>query len=328
MRKLLLFFAALFCGSAAIAQIQIGSAEIPRLNRAGDLDEDDLEAFRATTTVFYIQARDRPRRADFERALRDVWTITPFIVATPDEMADYEDGRKYSSAGFGGFVVQQQGRMTGSTSLHLSYDINIARFNRRGEVKGERLLARFLIEADAATQSKFLNPVTFYSETRQGKALRALYYDAEIYNWGPGFLRTYARIINDALLAKDKRGIFTGVSDDKALRALKRDTLFMPPRLRAGSAKNRADEEGDEREADLAEAYGHPIAFIADDVLQQRILDGVLPTYYLQYVRSSSDKHVAVFDGRAGRIIYADYTPISFGFKSKDLKKIARAIDD
>lgn len=305
------------------------------MNSAGSLDDGDVEAFRNTTTVFYIQAGDADRKAEFETALRSVWTITPFIVATPDEMGQYDDGHKYSEAGFGGYIVQRTSRSgMVTTNTHLSYDFEITDYNKKGKESGRTLLARFLLSPDDRTlmQSRFMAP----SRMQRREMTRTLYTTSVFSNWGPGYLRSYAKVINDALLAKTRRRIFSGLKDD-ALAAVARDTLFLPISL-----KNRysgltgiereaeADDDDDDDKGakdDMRSAYPFKAQFVDDETLQRRILTATKPVYYVTYVRSSADKHVAVFNGQTGQQLYAEYTPISYNFKAKDLRKVGKAID-
>jgi hypothetical protein len=320
---------------SATAQIQIGSAEIPMpLTGGGNLDNNALEAFKKTTTVFYIQEADVARKAQFEQALKGVWTITPFIVAGPDEMDAYADGRKYSQAGFGGYIIQRTsygGR--GGTATYLTYDFGVADFDRSGKSDGRKLLARFLLNPDEQTLRQSFRPVAVWGKAKdrqEQSMMRTLYTTSKFANWGPGYLRGYAKSINDALLKKERRSLNT-TSKVEGLSAVKRDTLFLPRSLQTRysglTGAERSTGGDDEGAEEMRSSYKFTSVWIDDEDLQQRILTATKPIYYLLYVRAASEKYVSVFNGKTGEMLYAAHSLLSYNFKGKDLKDLAKAID-
>ena len=322
---------------SADAQIQIGSAEIPMpLTGGGNLDNAALEAFKKTTTVFYIQADDVARKAEFEKALKGVWTITPFVVAGPDEMDAYADGQKYSQAGFGGYILQRSGYGGGrmNTATHLTYDFSVMDYGKNGKPDGRKLLARFLLNPDEQTLRQSFRPVAVWgkSKDRQEQSMmRTLYTTSKFANWGPGYLRGYAKNINDALLKKERRSFNTS-SKAEGLSALQRDTLFLPRSLQTRysglTGAERQGSGGDEEGAEeLRASYKFTSVWIDDEDLQQRILTAMKPVYYLLYVRASSEKYVSVFNGKTGEMLYAAHSLLSYNFRGKDLKDLAKVID-
>ena len=339
MKRFLTLLLLALATTSARAQIQIGSAEIPTMMGGGAFNGAALELLKKKTTVFFIQESDVARKADFEKALKGVWTITPFIVAGPDEMDAYADGRKYSQAGFGGYIIQKQGRSgVMNTSTHLTYDFFVADYNNSGKQAGRTLLARFLVSPDAQTLRQSASGVGMFGQRRDQKErtmMSALYTTAKFANWGPGYLRGYAKTINDLLLSKTRRNFNTGTKDGDALAVLKRDTLFLPRSLQnrysglTGQERMAGDDDDDDKDEgdDMRSAYEFKSAWIDDAELQQRILSATKPIYYLLYIRSSSEKHVSVFNGQTGQMLYTDYSMLSYNFKGKDLKKLAKAVD-
>lgn len=329
MKKLCLFLLMACTLSVSLhAQIQIGDAETPAGGRAGKLEDEDVETFKKMTTVFFIQMKDKDRKADFEKVLKEVWTINPFIVATPDEMKTYSDGRKYASFGFGGFVIAS----SKSASTHLSYDLSIDRYKKNGEQKGRTLLARFILMPDNETLRESYRNISTGNNTKQEQKLMTMFYTTSVFqNWGPGYLKGYALFINNALIAKERRGIFNQVVDKEALANLKNTTLYIPDYTKAKyNAFTGRDKENDEEGIDeeLTKAYPYPVAYLSDVAMQQKILSPTEPVYHLQYIRSSTDKYVSIFESKSGKLIYSVYSPISYNFKMKDLKKIAKLAEE
>lgn len=333
MKKLLLALSAsLLLAAGTKAQIQIGGAEIPTMGSAGRLDEEDLEAFKKTTTVFIVQTKDEDRIGDFEEALKDVWTITPYKVITPDKLENYSDGHRYSYFGFGGFIISN-GR-SGATSVHLTYDLSIDRFKKNGDTKGRILLARFFVSPDPATLEKSVRGNYMFGGGKkyEREMLRFMYTQSEFRNWGAGYLKGYAKFINDALQAKKRRGIFDSDHDKDKMKALVRDTLWLPNSIKlhyqaiSMFGGNREEEDAWD-DADLHKAYPYAIAYIDDAALQDKILHSPKPVYYLIYARSSTEKYVDIFEGRSGEQIYTEHTSLSYNIKLKDVRRIAGIID-
>jgi len=146
-------------------------------------------------------------------------------------------------------------------------------------------------------------------------------------NWGPGFIKGYLKTINDGLAQEKKRGLYSEMTDD-GLQRLGRDTLFVPNYVNKHFSMFTGHEsEDDEKDTEgVRDVYPHRIKFVSDEELNQMLVNRTQPFYYLLFVRSSTDKYVNVFEGTTGKMLYARYTPVSYNFKNKDLKKIARAI--
>ncbi len=316
----------------AHAQIQVGSAELPTMGRAGKLTEDDLARFKGTTTLFTLQDRDYSQAADFEKAIAASWKFTPFKVIRASEIGQYRRERnKYSFATFGGFVVQHQSRGIGggSVSTHLSYDLWMPHYKKNGEVSGQDLYARIMLSPDDVTLRRSGSGLSPFGSNKEWSASLAqrLYTSSSFSNWNAGFLQGYLAAVSRHLAADEERGVFSELSNDNALAGLQRDTLFIPlyvnNKYNALSGTEQEAEEGDE--ADIRKAYPYPVKYLDADALSARILAGGKPIYYLTYVRSSTDKYVNVYRS-TGDLLYAQYTPISFNFKNKDLSRLAKRV--
>lgn len=313
------------------AQFQIGGAIVPSGGRAGKLRDDDVDRFKHTTTVFLLQTKDKPRLADFEKAIGSVWTITPFKVVTLDGLDALPQGQ-YTYFGFGGYIVNTP---RGGSSTHIFYELLLPDYNSAGEQKGFTLLGRFVLSPDmAALASVSGKTETFESkakrEKRQDRETHALYTRANYANWGPGQIKGYLKSINDYLLQGKRRGIFDEIVEEDKLKALSKDTLFLPEYVKDRLNPFTGDEvtkDDDDAIAETSAAYTFPYRYIREEELEQRIVSATKPIYHLIYVRSSSGKYVSVVEGMSGTIVYSQYVNASYNFKMKDLKKLANNIN-
>jgi len=324
------------CGSLNLhAQFQIGDAMVPTGGRAGALKDDDLETFKKSTTIFVVQPNDEPHIADFRKSIAEMWTITPFRVVTADSMRHFR-GKKYSLFSFGGFTISRTSSsgMT-TTSTHISYDLTIPNYNRKGEVDGRTILARFILSPDLGTVSELSRPGNTFEgkkarEERESSQGARLNKSAKYSNWGPGQIRGYLKAINDHLAAAKRRGIFDEIIEKSEIKALARDTIYLPnylnDKLNPFSRTEKTDED-DEVEEGAAKAYPFPHRYINKEDLERLILNSSKPIYHLIYVRSSSNKYISVVEAQSGKIIYSLFHNISYNFKMKDLKKLASYVD-
>lgn len=321
--------------SSAFAQFQIGDAQVPTGGRAGSLRSEDLEAFKKSTTVFVLQTGDADRIDMFRKSIAEIWTVTPFRVVLPDS-ARFFRGKKYSSFGFGGFTVEHRsssGMVT--TNTHVSYDLTIPDYDKHGEQKGRTILARFILSPDMSsvmdlsrTQSTFEGKKA--RDEREEREANRLYKSAQYANWGPGQIRGYLKSINDLLAAGERRGMFEEITEKDALTVLSKDTLILPQYLRnklnafTGTEKAEEDEGEDE---DEKKAYPFPFRYVSSDELENILVNSTKPVYHLIYVRSSTNKYVSVVEAKSGRIIFSRFTNLSYNFKMKDLKAVAKYAD-
>lgn len=312
----------------AIAQIQIGSNEIPTMNRAGNISPHELEEFKKTTTLFTLQYKDYAQQQQFEKAIRAVWTITPFKIIKPDEIGNYTNKGNYSFFSFGGFMIQHQGSATLTSSMHLSYDLWLPDVKKNGKIN-QRFFSRIWLYPNNETFITAMKGNGLRNKDFNERMLSFLYDHALLYNWGAGFLKGYLKTVNDRLLARDERGPFSKETDRKALRSLKQDTLYIPDYvyIHFNALTGAEVKTNDETDENLQKAYSLPIKVVPAAMINEMILNGNKTVKYLLYIKSSTDKFINVFDGNTGMLIYARYIKISYNFKNKDLSRLEKSVD-
>lgn len=311
------------------AQIQVGSAEIMKpLGAPGKIKDSEYEALKKTTTLFTLQFADYDQEAIFEAAIKRVWTVTPFKIISPSEIGQYAAKPGYSFFTFGGYMIttNHNGMANDYRYLHYTYDLWMPNPKKKN---GDRwLFGRYYVYTDynAYTKSRF------YSNTNNKKFSSMLteymYNDALIYNWGPAYLIGYLKEINDCLIAEETRNVFDDVSYKQSLKSLAKDTLYVPDYVNIQfNMFSGAEKVDDEKDDELSEAYKFPIRFVTTAELSKLILDESRSIKYLVYTRSGSYKWVSVFESGTGKMLYTEKAQMSYNFKRKDLRKIAKLID-
>lgn len=313
-------------GLSAQAQIQVGSNAIATMNKPGKLSESRLEAFKKTTTVFTLIYKDYEQKEVFEKAIASVWKITPFKIIRPDELDQYmKEG--YSVFSFGGFVINHVGEQVVTTTITLSYDLWMPEVKKHGKKVKEHFLARIWMSPDAEMNMEGYKRRFWSASAFSDKMLSFIYNDGGFYNWGPGYLKGYLKVVNDHLIKGDEQGPSSELVNKKALATLRSDTLFVPDYVDITFNPFTGKEHSDSLEMDkVHKEYPFPIRFVSNEELNERILSG-RPMKYLVYIKNSNVKIVDVFDGSTGDLIYVNYVRVSYNFKAKDLGRLAKHVD-
>lgn len=150
--------------------------------------------------------------------------------------------------------------------------------------------------------------------------------DGHIRNWGPGYLKNDLQQLM-ALLEKEKEhSLFEGFKDAKQLKNLKKDTLYVPEYVLIKFNKFTGDESKRHEVEDLFGEYKFPYRLIGNEALNDKILNSTQPFYYLEYVKSSTDKYVSIINSQTGELVFSNYVPISYNLKDKDVERLTDEI--
>ncbi len=307
----------------AVAQIQVGSATHSK--GPGKISEETMSRFRQSTTYFILQEKDYAHEDLFREAIAKTWTITPFKIIRPEEMSQL-DQQKSSFFFFGGFVTVRQGRSTVTYHPHLSYDLFMLSSNKKGKTEQD-MLGKVLLHLDGASYRHVMRYANGNNKHFSEQVIPFLYREAFMQNWTPQMLSGYLKVINDGLISGTLRSVFDEYTDQEGIKALKHQTLYIPDyvtikfNMFTGAEKETEPEEGEDNTI-----YPFDNKYLAAQDIAN-IADAQNKAYaYLSYIKSSTDKFVSVFDGQTGKLLYTAYTPVSYNFKSKDLKRIAAKV--
>lgn len=322
-KHLLFFGSALGLSISSDAQIQVGSAT--HTKGPGKISDEEMSKFKKSTTYFVLQAKDYADQGAFQDAIAKVWTVTPFKIIRPDEMSKLDKNRS-SFFFFGGFVTTRQGRGTGSFHPHLSYDLFMLGTNKKGRTE-QNMLGKVLLHLDGESYRFVARYANGNSQHFSEKVIPFLYNEAEMQNWSPLMLSGYLKVINDGLISGTLRSVFEEYTNKEGINALRSETLYVPNYVNTkfnmftGGEKDTEDDE-----SDLKAAYAFPSQYSDLPALENTANASTEGIYYLSYIKSSTDKFVSVFNSRTGEMIYTAYSPMSYNFKLKDLKRISAKV--
>ncbi|MBK8642668.1 MAG: hypothetical protein IPN15_10805 [Saprospiraceae bacterium] len=176
-------------------------------------------------------------------------------------------------------------------------------------------VARIELFTDFETLS---NPDLLYQSEFDG--------NGHIRNWGPGVLKNYVQALMGYLAKNESHSLYTGSSNAKELKKLKKESLYIPEYVLTKFNKFNGNETKKHDEKDIFEDFKLKYILLSGADLNHKILTDTTGFYYLIYIKSSTDKYINVIHSLTGEIIYSKYKPLSYNIKSDDFQDLQEKI--
>ena len=143
---------------------------------------------------------------------------------------------------------------------------------------------------------------------REREVREYLYNNGEFYNWTPGQLKNYLRLINEKLHKREGMSSKNKIIKEE-IHNLTSSKLFIPEYiLKFISLKKNA-------KSILHKKYGLPFEIISKENLSEKI-NNKDDIYYLEYIKSGSEKYFLIISNKSGEIIYrSNLYPTYYNFK-------------
>jgi len=277
---------------------------------------EEMQWLKSTTTIFFIRPEDAPYRAMFEAAVNRAWHLTPVKVVPISELAQYGDRSRYSY-----FFISGEWRVVRATTAanpnlhdlmeHNRFYLSLVRAGHDPDpMEGATVFSRSELQLEFASLAPFKQ--LFLQD-----ALAGYYQAARFRNWTPGQIELYLTSVERDLQRNYRRWLYEDFSDDAALEKLKGATLLVPDYVLVEFNKWNGDESGRRDAAKLLRQYKHPYKIVTAGELTNAIGGAAGPVYVFDYVRSSSDQFVSVFEKNRG-MIYRHYTHETYNLDDDD----------
>jgi hypothetical protein len=314
------------------AQIAIGRIEGVKF-RAGKFDDGDLAALKATETIFICLNEDDP--VLLENEIKKVWKFTPIKVVK------YADAKSIDLAGKSVFslgalvktsqAVNSTGATYGPTSrdIHCYLNLWMPVKNKKGK-KSKLSFCRLEMFVPLYFE-KILGYKIYTDESLTEEAeidrIGVVYEYASIYNWNPGFLVNYFRMVNDYLEKGELHWLFASGNDEE-LAELKKHKLYVPDYvLTHHKRKGIMGMETTERDpVAMFSDYPYQYEVMKAKEIGDKILAGEEMFYYMVWVRSYTDTYLNIFNGKTGKLVFWNYDPMEKNLEASKIKKLAKAI--
>lgn len=292
---------------------------------------DLIERIKGDTTYVAMLDPTTPIAQEYIDVFEKYWTLSSLKFIKYTDIDEYAKGNRsfFTISGFSNIIADTK-LFEGANPSYITLD-NIyvylelwacpGGFPEKPKKKGR------LCKISAARIALFPNLETM----RNPRNIYDSDYDVDghIYNWGPGVLGNYIQqlmaLCEDKPKAFEKRKFQKYTDGD--ISFLKKDTLYIPEYTLLKFQQFTGRGMRERAEENVLEAYPFPYKVISMEELNRKIANDSNPFYYLIYIKDSNSKFVMITESTTGTVLYSNYTPISYNFHSKDLKRIAKEID-
>lgn len=293
---------------------------------------DQLSKIKNGTTYIAMKDPNSAKSKEFVEVFKKNWTYSKF------EFIKYTDIEKHltpesSFLSIGGYVTDVHSQMLysdGSRSAGVDYAhthiylelwtcgekyLKSTKSNKKFKEKDKLQLARVELFTDFPT---LIDPDYLFQSDYDG--------NGHIRNWGPGILKNHLQNMISYLDKKAEKKLYSEIYNPAELKKLSKENLFVPDYVLTKFNKFTGDESKKHDEKEIFEDYKLQYKLIPTADLNTKILNDKTPFYYLQYIKSSTDKYISVINSLTGEVIYSVYTPVSYNIKSGDLKDLQKKI--
>ncbi|RYY33134.1 MAG: hypothetical protein EOP46_17270 [Sphingobacteriaceae bacterium] len=261
-------------------------------------------------TYIIVKTMNFPGANKYLEALQKNWTLTKEVHYLPYDKAGIVLKPNDSFLRFEALTLSS-GNVT-NIFYYLSFwtmtEKDIRKNRSLDEARGDEI-ARVILSVNIR---EALSPRKFFENTDfHGSGI--------LFNWSPGMLKNYMQQMTRLLNAGEKLKAKDDITNKTALAKLSIQTLYVPDfclkktNMFTGKVKEAA--EDDNRFKDYHYAY----KVITTDQLDEMILKGSEPVYYLLFIKDSATKLVCVINSQTGETIYSRNTNMAYNLKAGDL---------
>ncbi len=317
LRKIQLFFLFTLCYGISSAQVSyFGKESIP---------PEKFEAFKKTTTLFTLQYKDYTELEKFDAAIKKSWTITPYKIIKPEDLAKYDTLANYSFFYFDAYSEEFEN----TSKANVVYVLKLATPGKKAKEKEESVLATVTLFADVYTnlQVNSMDEQSGSKKAKKSKLLGQLFNQSNFYNWSSGILAGYLKQINDGLNSPTNRVLELEFYNKVRLPQLANQTLYVPEYIKQAFSTIKIPGAVSNYDANtIQEPYTYKLKFATSKELDTLILDKSTPIKYVIYTQRGSDKIISIYDSRDNQIIYQKFSPNTLNFEMNDLSSIQKLI--
>jgi hypothetical protein len=271
-----------------------------------------LSEFKKTTTLVFMPASDTVKHQVYRELMEEHWKITPLEFLSYSQYTEYKYKKGYSYMLFGDDFINDGT----SFSSYVYFELWHWHVDGNWEKRRKTQLARMELYPDPETT---FDPSLIYDYRYNT--------EGHIFNWTPGMFKNYMQLIDRFVSNGEKRTAAKPELNASELKKLKDKTLYIPEyTLEQHNINQKSTGFMDAKE--MMADYPYPFKVVSNDELSKLITESTDNIYYLLFVRSNSDKYLAVMEGHEGHFVYHKHTPQSFNVKRTDIKKLAKAIVD
>lgn len=296
-KKYFALYFAFLCSLSAMAQ---------PFNPKATFGAELIDKLKATTTVFFYSQLQGAEVDSLKQAVSEGWKLTPMIVDDISNFSKYQSDPKYSYFLIGKFSSDYTSGNMHYSNTYYFYQLRIFReVNKKGSI-----VTTGLCRVELYPNSKVLF----------GGGKENLYNKAGFYNWSPVLLKAQLEVVQDNLERHFISDFYYEYKDKELTTILSNDTLYVPQRLLMSFNAFTAAEKA--KPKTVFDSYHYKYRICTDEELFEIFETSKRGRLLFEYVKSSSDKLITIYDLQQKKVLYRDHHNVSYNLKSKDIKKI------
>jgi len=307
MRKLLivLIIAALLLSSQVLpAQVNIKASK--------DEAAEQLARLKGTTTVFFYKKSRTYSIDSIKQAVTSAWDLTPIIFEDINKAEKYIADPKYSFFSIEG-ISKTTTKTTGITSRNINTNTHyylVLRIYKEETKKGKiktTPLCRIELFPNYETMV-MATPPDYGNDVVDGEEVISELYDKGVfYNWSPVTLKAMLGAVGTELKNNERRWVYGNVKSPDLTETLSKDTLYIPEYLlvsyNAFSGKEKKKDEN------VLSDYKYKYRVCTDKELFQIFEVEKRGRLLFEYVKSSTDKFISIYDLKEKRLSIKNIHP-------------------
>lgn len=281
-----------------------------------------LEVFKQTTTLFTLQYKNYAELEKFDQAIKSVWTVSPYKIIKPEELAKYDTTSKYSFFSFDAFADKQDTII----NTNIIYSLKLVTPSATPKKKDINVLGYITLFPDIYTSLTTVAQGEKLGATRaqKRKLLDGFYNYSVFFNWSPGLLAGYLKQINDGLLYRQSRALDFQFYNKVRVPELAKETLYVPEYVRQLFS---AQKQTGTPSREVQPPYNYKLKFLPTEQLDSLLLKPNSGIKYLVYTQRSNDKIISIYDSKDQQIIYQIFSFQYPYFEMDDLNNIKKVIN-
>jgi hypothetical protein len=299
MLKKIALFLAFLCSVTAMAQSNKAKPSLPGTN----LSKEILDQLKATTTVFFYSKLEDAQIDSLKQAVAEGWKVTSVIFDDISNSNKYTTDPKYSY-----FVITKFTSESKSYS-NTHYFLSLRLFKEKTKKGHNSTIGLGRIEL-------YPNFNTLFGENKAEN----MYNKGAFFNWSPILLKAQLQVLSADLENSFEPNYYGEFKEKDLAKLLSTDTLYVPASMLMSFNPLTANEK--EKEDNVFKDYAFNYRICTDSELFDVFQTSKKGRFLFEYVKSSTDKFITIYDLQQKRVIYREYTGLSYNLKSKDIKRI------
>lgn len=300
MLKIITLFLAFLCSVTTMAQ---SKPSVPGTQTSKEM----LDQLKATTTVFFYSKLQESQIDSIKQAVAEGWKVTPLIFDDISNSDKYTSDPKYSYFIITKYTTESRSGSGSYSNTH--YFLNLRLFAEKTKKGNIKTIGLCRIEL-------YPNYNTLFGTNKAEN----MYNKGAFFNWSPILLKAQLEVVSANLENSFEPDHYGEFKEKDLANILANDTLYVPASMLMSFNPYTRNEK--EKEDNVFKDYAFKYRICTDSELFDVFQTSRKGRFLFEYVKSSTDKFITVYDLQQKRIIYRNYTGLSYNLKSKDIKRI------